>query len=148
MPRKNISHHPNKAAFREALGLTGAGGKDKSEKIRKRLRDMLDDHFDWHQSMACQNKQALDAVEADVGAPGFHYRGCAILISACLQMQRYLPQEMLTPRRIKVLWGYMKKFYYNQRWILKSKGKIGQMNASTARDRSIDVDVSRLTSLL
>lgn len=75
MSRKEISAQPNKAAFREALGLTGAGGEEQSDKIRKRLRQMLDDHFDWHQTIAGQKKQARDAVEADVDAPGFAYRG-------------------------------------------------------------------------
>lgn len=67
--RKDFPYRPNKAEFREALGLTGAGGKEKSEKIRRRLRQMLDDHFDWQQTMACQKKQARDAVDADVCPP-------------------------------------------------------------------------------
>lgn len=66
------AYRPNKAAFREALGLNGAGGEEKSEKIRKRLRELLEVHFDWQQTMARQKKEARDAVEADV-CPCFAY---------------------------------------------------------------------------
>lgn len=60
------AYRPNKVEFREALGLTGANGEEKSQKIRKRLRQMLDDHFDWHKPMTKQTREAREAIDADV----------------------------------------------------------------------------------
>lgn len=54
-----------------------------------------------------------------------------------LQMNKYLPQAVLTPDGIKTMWGYMRVFYCNQHWSLKSRRRIRSMTASTRRSRCL-----------
>lgn len=58
-------------------------------------------------------------------------------------MQKFLPQAMLTPDRIKTMWGYMRVFYCNQHYNLKSKRRSRSMTASTRMSRTASTRRSR-----
>lgn len=53
------------------------------------------------------------------------------------QMKKYLPSGVLTPNKINVMWGYMRVFFCNQRWTLKSKRRDRFTTTSALQPRSI-----------
>ncbi|KAF7980835.1 hypothetical protein HWV62_36470 [Athelia sp. TMB] len=98
--------------MREDLGLDD----EKSERVRHRLRRMLDDHFDWQKPVSAQTKAAQEAVEAD--------------------MRRVLPREVLTPPRMKVMWAYMRQYFSNTHCYIKKTMNAKSAGASESRSRA------------